>query len=436
MGLFGPSKEEVALSNQIKTLKEQLSLIERKKADEMIKIYEQYLIEKRKTFSWLSGCVADLLEIAKEQYWRNSYSNKYDYSKLNHLLDKQNLVKQNMELKYELKYLKSLPMEEAKEIVKQEEIEKRQKELNRLRKEYDLLWLKSSETEKEIKSKERKIEKTKDTLKEIIVEKQKQELIEENKMLKGKINNLIELIPENEELIESDELLLARNQEEYLPNKYLSKDEYNQLSDLEKNKKALEYWFNKNKSKWSIGKDFERYIGYKYEQKGFKVKYYGIEKKLEDLGRDLIVENDDSIIIIQCKYWGKDKYGNLKLIREKHIMQLFGTTYKYKLENPNVNKNIYGLFITHSELSETAHKFAKELGIEVVEHANLERYPVIKCNVGSSGEKIYHLPMDQQYDSTKIDTNKGEFYAFTIEEAETKGFRRAYKWSEWHNLWQ
>jgi len=42
-------------------------------------------------------------------------------------------------------------------------------------------------------------------------------------------------------------------------------------------------------------------------------------------------------------------------------------------------------------------------------------------------EKIYHLPFDQQYDNTKI-FEKGEFYCRTTEEAERKGFRRAFRW--------
>jgi hypothetical protein len=37
------------------------------------------------------------------------------------------------------------------------------------------------------------------------------------------------------------------------------------------------------------------------------------------------------------------------------------------------------------------------------------------------------LPFDQQYDNTQI-INEGEFYAETINEAMSKGFRRAYKW--------
>jgi hypothetical protein len=44
------------------------------------------------------------------------------------------------------------------------------------------------------------------------------------------------------------------------------------------------------------------------------------------------------------------------------------------------------------------------------------------------GEKIYHLPFDQQYDRTKIRPGTGEKYAYTVAEAENDGFRRAWKW--------
>jgi hypothetical protein len=54
-------------------------------------------------------------------------------------------------------------------------------------------------------------------------------------------------------------------------------------------------------------------------------------------------------------------------------------------------------------------------------------YPQIKCNISSTGEKIYHLPFDQQYYNTIID-KEGEFYAWNVGEAERAGFRRARKY--------
>ncbi|WP_439794691.1 sunset domain-containing protein [Turicimonas muris] len=47
--------------------------------------------------------------------------------------------------------------------------------------------------------------------------------------------------------------------------------------------------------------------------------------------------------------------------------------------------------------------------------------------MGSSGNKIYHLPFDQQYDKTRID-KPGEYWVKTVKEAEKLGFRRAYRW--------
>ena len=88
---------------------------------------------------------------------------------------------------------------------------------------------------------------------------------------------------------------------------------------------------------------------------------------------------------------------------------------------------IKAAFITSTKLSETAKKFATALGVKIIEEKPLDKYPLIKCNIGVNGDRIYHLPFDQQYDKTLI-KNKGEFYASTVKEAEDKGFRRAFRW--------
>lgn len=84
--------------------------------------------------------------------------------------------------------------------------------------------------------------------------------------------------------------------------------------------------------------------------------------------------------------------------------------------------------ITNKTLDDDAKKCATFLGISYVEHMEFKTFPQIKCNIGKNGEKIYHLPMDQQYNKVKID-KPGECYAFTVAEAEEKGFRRAFKYS-------
>jgi hypothetical protein len=219
---------------------------------------------------------------------------------------------------------------------------------------------------------------------------------------------------------------------------YLTKAEYEKFSTEERNQKALNRYWTKKKSSWELGRDYERYIGYIYERMGYNVYYQGIEAGLEDLGRDLIAKKKDEVKVIQCKYWAQHK-----TIHEKHICQLFGTTLKYWIENKKFVKkqtpifmmkmikgdNIMGVFVTSTKLSDVAKEFANELGIEIKENYPFEKYPSIKCNISKrTGEKIYHLPMDQQYDRTIIEEEKNECYVETVAEAEKLGFRRAWRW--------
>lgn len=215
---------------------------------------------------------------------------------------------------------------------------------------------------------------------------------------------------------------------------WLSNDEFTQLNSQEKYQLALDRYKKKNKTNAEIGRDFERYVGYQYEIRGYTVEYRGIVDGFEDRGRDLLCHKDGKTLVVQCKYWSEKK-----TIHENHINQLFGTTLKYFLEqhqdasfndffNALEKQMIVPVFMTSTTLSETAKEFASSLNITVIENKKLGDYPIIKCNINrSTGEKIYHLPFDQQYDRVKI-TGKGECYAMTVAEAEKKGFRRAKKW--------
>lgn len=219
--------------------------------------------------------------------------------------------------------------------------------------------------------------------------------------------------------------------------KYIPKAEYEKLPASERNQKALDRYISSRKRPYEIGRDYERYIGYLYERDGYKVEYMGIEKGLEDLGRDLVCIKGNEIEIVQCKCWASHK-----TIHEKHINQLYGTAVKYFIDHNLITKGkksltlfpelissgqIKAAFITSTKLSETAKKFASALGVKVIEEKPLDKYPLIKCNIGANGARIYHLPFDQQYDKTLI-KNQGEFYASTVKEAEDKGFRRAFRW--------
>ncbi|MFA6308834.1 MAG: restriction endonuclease [Clostridia bacterium] len=204
---------------------------------------------------------------------------------------------------------------------------------------------------------------------------------------------------------------------------YISPEAYRSLSVTERNQLALErYWLHGKKSKWMIGKMYERYTGYLYEKSGWDVQYFGIQKRYEDLGRDLIAKKGNVVHVIQCKHWSK-----FKTIYENHIFQLFGTAYSMGQELNDIV--VTPVFYTSTLLSDTANEFSKLLGIKVKQGFKFSQYPCIKCNISPKGEKIYHLPFDQQYDTTKITPKKGELYAETVAEAERLGFRRAFKWT-------
>ncbi len=209
----------------------------------------------------------------------------------------------------------------------------------------------------------------------------------------------------------------------------LGKKDYEQMSVGERNQLALDRYLGGKLSPVAIGKLYERFVGYRYESTGWSVEYHGIAKGLEDLGRDLVCKKNEVVKIVQAKCWSTQK-----LIHEKHIFQLFGTTQMYlmdKAQDDLLPQSVSACLTTSTLLSPVAKNAAKWLGIDVCEGLALDKsFPMIKCNIGKkSRERIYHLPFDQQYDRVSIETSTGEFYASTVRDAEAAGFRRAFKFS-------
>lgn len=202
---------------------------------------------------------------------------------------------------------------------------------------------------------------------------------------------------------------------------WLSPQEYQTLSETDRLQLALDRYSSRQKSNWQVGIEYERYVGYCYEQKGYKVRYFGATEGLEDMGRDLIVSKGKKLFVIQCKRWASEK-----TIHEKHIFQLYGTTILQVMEHPECQ--VSGVFITTTSLSSLAKSCANYLHIAVVEKFPLKPYPLIKCNISRDGDKIYHLPFDQQYDRVIINPSDGDCYVSTVQEAESKGFRHAWRW--------
>ena len=266
-------------------------------------------------------------------------------------------------------------------------------------------------------------------------------IVEEDKKVQYKYDFLLELFPDLELYVDDiesiNELSKLNNLDELEENVdrtqyFLTEEEYQGLSETERNQLALDRYRYANKTKWQIGRDYELYIGYLYSKAGWYVDYFGIDKQLEDMGRDLIATKEGITHVIQCKYWAQRK-----LIHEKHIAQLYGTTVQYRLGRDSqplfdyYGENVIPVFATNISLSKTAKAFADYLGVNLLDNYEMQEFPRIKCNINQDEEesetRIYHLPMDQQYDTTKIE-KPGEFFAFTVEEAVNAGFRRAWRW--------
>ena len=217
------------------------------------------------------------------------------------------------------------------------------------------------------------------------IKNEKKELLKSNKIIRYKINYFEKLFPWLTELIaesEEDEIPveMENDNEDETDNEdrvknFLTPEEYRKLPSVERNQKALDrYLSNRNKSNWAIGRDYEMYVGYLYEQDGYSIEYKGIIDGFDDLGRDIIAKKDGSVCIIQCKYWAQ-----YKEIHEKHIFQLFGTSMEYWIKNYN-NKNkksfedfakalndntLRPIFFTSTSLSDRSKEMANALSIEI-----------------------------------------------------------------------
>ncbi len=241
---------------------------------------------------------------------------------------------------------------------------------------------------------------------------------------------LLAAFPELKRYVDDEEALQSldkeKNYEDFKNNidnskDYLSDEEWVKLSETERNQLALDRYNKRKKSNWTIGMLYEMYIGYLLRDQ-YDVAQYGIINGLEDLGRDIIASKKYSdgierIYIIQCKNWSVSKE-----IHENVVCQIFGTAMEYSINHKVGGQKIIPVLCVTTQLSSTAKLFAERLGVKVYVKP-IGEFPMIKCNI-NNGQKIYHLPFDQQYWRTKIE-KPGEFYAWTVKEAYDKGFRRA-----------
>ena len=266
-----------------------------------------------------------------------------------------------------------------------------------------------------------------------VLKEKTKEAVRNYKEMKYKYLFLLDAFPELKQYVDDEEALLHladyKDYEDFKAERdevfdWVSPEEYRNMSEVKRNQLALDRYKKGKKSDWQVGMEYEMYVGHLLRENKFSVVQYGIENGLNDLGRDIIASRVDNgvryIYIIQCKNWAKSRP-----VHENVVCQLYGTAIQYELTNKDLflqeTKIIPWLVVTN-DLSDMAQKFAKKLGV-LVSVRPLKDFPMIKCNI-NNGNKIYHLPFDQQYYRTEIKL-PGEFYARTVQEAVDAGFRRA-----------
>lgn len=259
------------------------------------------------------------------------------------------------------------------------------------------------------------------------------------KQMLYKYEFMLKTFPELKQYIDEEEVLVTLSENDGLNDfeskrdrvsDYISKEEWMKFDVNKRNQLALDRYKKKSKSNWVIGVEYEMYVEYVLRKNGFETMPFGSIMKLEDLGRDIVATKKNAkgeliSYIIQCKNWASNKE-----IHENVICQLFGTAMEYNIKNVGLFSKTVPVLYTTARLSNMATEFSQRLGVTVVIMEKGE-YPMIKCNINSSGERIYHLPFDQRYYNTQI-TKPGEFYAWTVREAVNAGFRRAFKYSAYN----
>lgn len=269
------------------------------------------------------------------------------------------------------------------------------------------------------------------------LKKETKTYLKQYKEMLYKYEFLLDTFPELRSYVDDDEALTSLRDfstyEDFDSNRdraadYLSPEEWNRLSTDQRNQLALDRYKQRVKSPWIIGNEYEMFVEYTLRQQGFVTIPFGSLHGLSDLGRDIIATKRNSktwlndYYIIQCKNWSaKDE----KQIHENVVCQTYGTAIEYMISKGVPSHRVIPVIVSTVPLSNMAKKFAEKLSVQHWQWAKGD-YPMIKCNIGKNGEKIYHLPFDQQYYRTEI-KNVGDFYAWTVDEAVKAGFRRAFR---------
>ncbi len=173
-------------------------------------------------------------------------------------------------------------------------------------------------------------------------------------------------------------------------------------------------------AKADYGRQYERYVGYLFEEKGFAVKYNGIRNGREDGGIDLVARAPLKIRLIQCKRWhvpvNVDVISRLHGAVERFIYE------ERKGKSPNMRTSIRGVIATTGAIDDAAHEMARHFGIYVMSGLQFERYPAIKAQRITSDGGRFLLPFTPGYDKMRLDLKSGDCFFSAVRTALFNGF--------------
>ncbi len=162
-----------------------------------------------------------------------------------------------------------------------------------------------------------------------------------------------------------------------------------------------------------------RYIGIDTPESTTTLQCYG--KEATDFNRKLV---EKKVIRLEKDVSETDKYG--RLLRYVYIGDTFVN--QYLVIQGYAHSSSYPPDIKYQDLFTQAEKEARENTRGLWGGCKADQKPndcLIKGNISSSGEKIYHLPGQRYYDKTAIDESKGERWFCTEEDAQKSGWRKS-----------
>lgn len=173
-------------------------------------------------------------------------------------------------------------------------------------------------------------------------------------------------------------------------------------------------------AKADYGRQYERYVGYLFERRGYSVNYQGIRKGVEDGGIDLVARAPRKIRLVQCKRWRMP-------INADVVSRLQGAVARFVYEErrgkPETSRtSIRGVLATTGEIDGEAAGLAAHLGIYVMPRLLFESYPAIKAQRFPDGGGRFLLPLTPGYDRMRMDLKSGDCFFASPREALRNGF--------------